>query len=65
MLNTERAKQLMKVIGERHQRELQGLAVALDVDPTTAATLALVDVFTIGRIFGMMQTIDVLNQVEG
>ncbi len=59
---SERAVKLASTIASRHQREAQGLSDALGVDAIAAETITLVAVFTMGRIMGMMQTLDVLKE---
>ncbi len=52
-------QELLEVITERHQRELEALFGEPDAK---ALSMALAVAFTVGRIMGAAQAVDVLNQ---
>lgn len=61
---SEDAGKLAQVIAERHIREIEALGAVLGVDEAAIGTLFLVAAFTVGRIMGMAQTVDVLKKTE-
>lgn len=64
MPSKEDAAKLAQVIAERHIKEIEALTAILGVGEAATSTLFLAAAFTIGRIMGMAQTVDVLKKIE-